>query len=273
MDLFQALKNYLNKTYIKWPIVQYTDFYPHFIFLLTPPYSGSTAVAKIFLTSDKVTSLTNRAEGQWLIKGLSDENRWDPNKNINNESIKSIWLREYEIKKNDYPNLNYIIEKSPPNITRIQKLIKIFPNHTLITNNRNPYAFCASFINKIDEYQDMDNLSKKNELEKIISRWLMVSEKIIKLNNLNLEVININYEMFSDNPKKTFELIKNKNKLSKLNFDIEAEIKVKNYPSQKIKNFNAEQISILQSREIQVINNILNNHKELMNYFQYDFIS
>ena len=47
---------------------------------------------------------------------------------------------------------------------------------------------------------------------------------------------------------------------------------VSNYPSSKIKNFNAEQISILQSSERQLINNILNNHKELMNYFRYEFI-
>ena len=205
-----------NKTTKKWPIVHYIDWFPHFIFLLTPPYSGSTAIAKTFLTSDKITSLTDNAEGQWLIKGLCDEDRWDSNKNINNESIKSIWLREYEFKKKDYPNLNYIIEKSPPNITRIHKLIKIFPNYTLITNNRNPYAFCASSINKINQYQDMNNFSKKNVLEKIISRWVMISENIIKLNNSNLELININYEMYSDNPKKTFELIKKNNELLSL---------------------------------------------------------
>ena len=261
-----------NKTAKKWPIVPYIDYSPTFIFLLTPPYSGSTAIAKTFLTSDKVTSLTDNAEGQWLIKGMCDENRWDLNKNINNASIKSIWLREYNKKKKDCPNLNYIIEKSPPNIIRIHELIKIFPKYILIANNRNPYAFCASSINKINKYKDMNNYSKNNVLEKIISTWVMVSENIIKLNNSNLDIINISYETFSDTPRKTFELIKKNNELSTLSFDVDSKIKVKKYKPQKIRNFNAEQISLLNSTEIKFINNFLNKHKELMNYFHYDFI-
>lgn len=65
----------------KWPIVKYnSNDEPYFLFLLTPPYSGSTAMAQLINTSHKTMVLNKNGEGQWLIPGLSDKDRWSVEK-------------------------------------------------------------------------------------------------------------------------------------------------------------------------------------------------
>ena len=75
----------------KWPIKQsIDDFEPNFIFMLTAPNSGSTAISQIFENSPNIASLQKRGEGQWLIKGLCSNDRWSSEKVVNKESIRSV---------------------------------------------------------------------------------------------------------------------------------------------------------------------------------------
>ena len=47
-----------------------------FVFVFTPPFSGSTALAKILNTSPKSMLLNSRGEGQWMIPGMRKPNPW-----------------------------------------------------------------------------------------------------------------------------------------------------------------------------------------------------
>ena len=70
-----------------WPIPSYNKKdEPHFLFIITPPYSGSTALAKFLNTSSKISIFGNKAEGQWLIPGMCQKNRWENNKYIDYDS-------------------------------------------------------------------------------------------------------------------------------------------------------------------------------------------
>ena len=50
---------------------------PHVLFILAPPYTGSTAIATLLNSSTRTMLLHEQGEGQWLIPGLCAEDRWN----------------------------------------------------------------------------------------------------------------------------------------------------------------------------------------------------
>lgn len=168
--LTQKIKRYL---YPEWPIINnLKSIEPCFVFLLTLPYTGSTAIAKIFLTSNLFDSLTDNAEGQWLIPALTSSDRWDENKYINTESLRSVWVEKCQILMNK-KKINFFIEKSPPNLVRIDLIQKIFPNNILIANNRNPYASISSALYRESNLYDIyfEKL-RRNKISKLTKNWI-----------------------------------------------------------------------------------------------------
>ena len=82
-----SLKKLLSTDYARnksrWPTQRYDENnQPHFFFLITPPYSGSTAIAKLLNTSRKTMTLNSKGEGQWLVPGLCEKDRWNPDKEV-----------------------------------------------------------------------------------------------------------------------------------------------------------------------------------------------
>lgn len=147
----KALKKLLNIVYARtspsWPLPRYDENnQPHFFFLITPPYSGSTAIAKLLDTSHKTMTLTPNGEGQWLIPGLCQQDRWKPEKEVNYESVKAVWLNAFQKEKRVNSHIDVVIEKSPPNMMRLDNLLSQFTDYSILANNRNPYANCASFF-------------------------------------------------------------------------------------------------------------------------------
>ncbi len=48
---------------------------PHFLFIITPPYSGSTAISGVLNSSHRTMILQKSGEGQWLVPGLCEKDR------------------------------------------------------------------------------------------------------------------------------------------------------------------------------------------------------
>ena len=131
----------------KWPLPEYDpEIQPHFLFVVTPPYSGSTALTRLLNTGQRTTLLHRRGEGQWLIPGLSQKDRWDPEKKVNYESVRAVWLHEYQRLRRADNRAEVVIEKSPPNMVRLEELSSLFRYRSFLANNRNPYANCASML-------------------------------------------------------------------------------------------------------------------------------
>ena len=83
-----------------WPYPKYDrSDEPHFLFIITPPYSGSTALSALLNTSHRVMFLHPKAEGQWLIPALCVD-RWNSDKKVEFSSIKAVWLSKYQSVKN-----------------------------------------------------------------------------------------------------------------------------------------------------------------------------
>ena len=101
---------------------------PKYLFIVTNPFSGSTALAMILNNSPRSMVLTEKAEGQWLIASLCDDDRWNPDKAVDWDLVARTWYQRYQAVNQLVGTIDVIIEKSPPNMVRLEKLLDIFPN-------------------------------------------------------------------------------------------------------------------------------------------------
>ena len=83
-----------------------------FIFIVTPPYSGSTVLAKILNTSPTSMMLHPRGEGQWLIPSMCTHDRWNPIKRIDWPLVKKTWYSRYNAINDLVGNIRIIIVKT-----------------------------------------------------------------------------------------------------------------------------------------------------------------
>ena len=246
---------------------------PHFIFLLTPPNSGSTAIAEVMRTSSNVSALGNNrqnGEGQWLIKALSAKNRWEKNLVVDEENLRTVWLAKCrDIQRAS--NINFFIEKSPPNMMRIDLLQKVFPIHTLIVNNRNPYANISSILYRYTVQDEIDAMTTKQrgEILKVITKkWLERSE-ILKDQALEKNTPIITYEAFCAEPMILQDILDRNISKGAIKLNFSSDLKIKDYPPQGVSNFNSHQIGKLTEADILVISDILNEHENLLSFFGY----
>lgn len=106
----------------------------YYLFVLCPPYSGSTLLWKLLSTSANVSALP--AEGQFLpeLESLMREKPWDPAHTLPWPEIKRVWESYWNM---DRPVL---LEKSPPNLIRTQDILAHFHPVRFVVMVRNPYA-------------------------------------------------------------------------------------------------------------------------------------
>jgi hypothetical protein len=252
----------------KWPLPEFDEsLQPHFLFIITPPNSGSTALAGLLSSSPRTMLLTNNGEGQWLIPGLCEEDRWNPDKAVNYASIKAVWLHVYQKARTLVPTVDTVIEKSPPNMMRLEQLVAQFRDYSLIAINRNPYASCASKLYRYHPAELLNSQQRKIVLTKTATNWLSHSARIREL-VLKLKIPLLTYEDFCDAPSTL---------LSKLDLppgvaqtiDLDTQVSVKEYPIQRISNQNARQMSYLTHEDIDHISANLERNGALLEFFGY----
>lgn len=251
----------------KWPKPSYDNAdQPLFLFVLTPPYSGSTALAELITSSQNVMSYTAKSEGQWLVPGMCAADRWDPNKAVNYASVKAVWLNAYQKAQRQEPKIEVVIEKSPPNIVRLEALAAQFTNVAYLANNRDPYANCASILSR-HHSETVDQSNRTTTVEKVVQDWITRSTIIRKFVNEKKMPL-ITYEEMCEAPTSL---------LSKLplpsailaTIDVNAKVKVKDYPEQPISNQNERQIAKLSPGDLDAISQTLKGQEDLMAFFGY----
>ena len=266
--LKKVIRNIVSKKTPRWPLPLYdNNIQPHFFFLVTPPYSGSTAIAKILETSHKIMALHSNAEGQWIVPGLCEKDRWDPDKKINYESVKAVWLHTFQKEKKRNPSLQVVIEKSPPNILRIKKLSSQFSDSSFVVNNRDPYANCASILYRNHNAENISDDIRIETLQTLTRDWIMRS-RYLKEFVIKSKTPLITYEKFCENPSNLIEVLDLPAGVSDT-INLNAKVKVKDYNIQGISNHNKQQISNLSGLEIECISGILKSEIPLLEFFGY----
>jgi len=105
-----------------------------YLFVLCPPYSGSTVLWKLLSTSGNVSALPD--EGQFLpeLKEIMRERPWDSGHTLPWPEIKRVWESYWDRDKPVW------LEKSPPNLIRTRDILAHFQPAKFVIMVRNPYA-------------------------------------------------------------------------------------------------------------------------------------
>ena len=174
------IPNYLNK-----------DKKHEYLFILSPPYCGSTLICQILATSNNlsINNNINTMEGQRLPKAknimFNKHNRWEEKDIIPWEDIKLIWKKYWDLSK------PILLEKSPPNIMRVNELRKVFKPVSFICTVRNPYAQCEGIIRR--------NNSTVEYAAKLVIKCLRHQRRNIEKEK---NILFFSYEELCNNPEK-----------------------------------------------------------------------
>jgi hypothetical protein len=255
----------------RWPLPAHDPAdQPHFFFLITPPYSGSTAIAKLLDTSPNTMTLGPRGEGQWLVPGLCEHDRWDGNKKVDYQSVKAVWLKTYQERKSTEPAIDVVVEKSPPNMVRISSLASQFKRVSFLANNRNPYAHCASLFFRRYQSIEEDTADHRMVFTELARNWIIRS-RIVMDTMSALSVPLMTYETFCEDPARILSLLKLPEEVADT-VDVNAEVNVKDYKPQKIANQNERQIAKLSTEQINIVSSVIEPHDKILSFFGYSLL-
>jgi hypothetical protein len=251
-----------------WPRPSFDpDRQPRFIFIITPPNSGSTALAQILNTSPQTMLLRPNGEGQWLIPGMCEPDRWNPEKEIDYESVRAVWLSAYQAQHAMNTSICVVIEKSPPNMVRLNRLIALFDHVTLLANNRDPYASCASILYRMPDVASFSPEQRIGILQRLAGDWMTRSRLIAALLDLHGCPL-LTHEEFCADPSRVLSVPGMPLEVS-ASLSPSSLVRVKDYGPQPVMCHNQRQISWLSLTEIQAIGTVLGQHLDLLARFGY----
>lgn len=234
-----------------------------YLFILSPPFCGSTLLNQIISTSNNVSCNNNigTREGQTLpevIEVMFNNNRWNENAKLPWQKIKKIWRKYWELSK------PILLDKSIPNIMRANKLKEVFSPISFICIVRSPYAQCEGIIRRTGKSAEI--------AAKFTIDCLRYQKENIESQK---KLLFFTYEELCDNKDKVIsDIINFIPELEDIN--INKKFKAHNFKTTKsmqITNLNKEKIKNLSKGDLEVINKCFDQEKELLKYFNYPIIN
>jgi hypothetical protein len=235
----------------------------NYLFILSPPFCGSTLLYKIISSSPNISTLIGNnnwvGEGQWLlmnyIEDFNEKNSWDSNYKLSFDKVIECYNKYWNLNK------NILCDKSPSFICRAKNIQDYFSkigNVYFIIMIRNPYS-CKSLqpyqwveFAKYQKY-NMENLNNKI--------FITYEDLILKTDETKKKLLNFLPILNSLNMKIGY--VKN---LAQNNLPQNQKIfGLKNRDKPLLKKY-------LRIIGKQRKNKILINHLDLLNYFGYKFI-
>jgi hypothetical protein len=227
-----------------------------YLFVLSPPFSGSTVVWKLLSTSPMVSA--HPIEGQFLdgVKQIMYERRWDPGVKFPWLDIKARWEQEWDMTK------PLLLEKSPPNIVRAAEIENAFDPSYFVALIRNPYAFCESARRR------------KNTIRGAAERWVECATYQVRNIKGLKNLIYFRYEDFADGPEQIkTQILDFMPALQTIDITRSFEARsILGRGAKRIRNFNRENIDRLSIQEFAQINEVLRQNEHLMNFFGYEYL-
>jgi hypothetical protein len=234
-----------------------------FLFVLCPPYCGSTLLTELISTSRNV-SLNNyvaTSEGQQLpeLKKMliEDSKRWESDREYDWNYIKIIWLKYWDVTK------KVLVEKSPPNIMRAQRIEQVFHPSYFICMVRDPYAHCEGLMRR-------NNWTAIEAADFAIKCLIHQQKNIAVLNN----VILIKYEDLVQNAEKVIDEMKVFIK-ELTDISVKDKFKAHNFSGESLGlvNLNKMKIDKFSQEDLDAINNVFELHKDVLFFFNYGIIT
>ena len=232
------------------------------LFILSPPFCGSTLLNEIISSSKNVSCNNNIGlrEGQHLPIAkdiLFTKDRWDNTKKIDWKSIHRIWNKYWDRSKEIF------LEKSPPNICRAIEIEKEFPNAKFICIVRNPYAQIEGEMRRygtpVKEATELCiqylKYQKKN-IEKLKVSFIIRYEELVnETTNTKKNIISFLPELNDINTNMNFSA-----------HNLRAE------KNMAITDLNIEKIAKIKRDDLLIINSLFKKEEGTLNYFNYHII-
>ena len=233
-----------------------------FLFILSPPYAGSTMLNQLISYSDNVSCNNNLGtrEGQ-LLPGVKhfmfQKDRWNENVQYPWEEVRKTWLRYWDYSKPVF------LDKSIPNIMRVDEIEKVFSPIKYMCMVRNPYAQVEGLMRR--------NKQDAKSAAEFAIKCLYYQSKNRKREN----ILFFTYEQLCDNgqeiSQKMIEFIP---ELSDLDMNIElTSHNFKKKGKMKMANLNDEKIAKISETDFEIINSIFKKNENLLLEFGYKIIN
>jgi len=227
-----------------------------YLFILCPPYSGSTVLWKLVGTSDAVSSLPS--EGQFLpeVKDVMRQAPWNPDVKLPWKRIKDVWDGYWD---HDKPLL---VEKSPPHIIRTGEILEHFSPVYFLLMVRNPYAHCEGLMRR--------NQVNAQEAAKFTVRCLRKqAENASRLNN----ILCFTYEELVASPESISGKIQSSiPQIGDLKPTQSFEVRsIDGVVKRGIVDLNRKKINNLSASDLKEINEVLKSNADVMNHWGYEY--
>ncbi|MGC9385043.1 MAG: hypothetical protein ACP5D6_10625 [Kosmotogaceae bacterium] len=227
-----------------------------YVFILCPPYCGSTLLWKLVLTSTVVSALPS--EGQFLpeVKEIMRQDPWNVNVKLPWVKIKEVWDGYWD------HNKLLLLEKSPPNLIRAKEIEQHFNPVYFLLMVRNPYAHCEGLIRH--------NKQNAKEAAEFTVRCLKQQAE----NAVNLkEALCFTYENLVGDPGSISRKIKSFiPEIGELKYDDKFRVhSIDGIVEREITDLNQKKIYNLSNNDLKQINGILIHHPDIMDYWGYKY--
>ncbi len=229
-----------------------------YLFLLCPPYSGSTLLWKLLSTSANVSSLPS--EGQFLpeLKDIMRESPWKAEAELPWPDIKRVWETYWD---RDKPLL---LEKSPPNMIRTRHIRRHFQPVRFIIMVRNPYAQAEGLMRHNNwTVQRAANFS-----------MMCLRTQLDNARELD-DALVMTYESLVEDPARACTRLADfAGELADIdqqaNFEIHS---IDGTLSRPITNLNGKKIAALSADDIAAMNEIFIEHRDTISAWGYDLLA
>jgi len=226
-----------------------------YLFVLSPPKTGSTLLWKILGTSPNVSSLPD--EGQHLepVADVLQEDRWNEYKKMPWEEIKEAWEEYWDLEQ------PILLEKSPPEIIRAEAIDRVFEPTRYVALIRNPYAWCQSMLTRGEKWYTPTRAAHT---------WVRRAEFQRKNIHTLEDLYWTTYEELVEETERVLEeIVDFFPELERLDASAPSTRSLLG-PENKIRNLNPIKIQQLGWREIRDINEILEENREILDFFGYE---
>ncbi len=246
------------------------------LFIATLPNAGSTALARLLLTGSSVTTLGQNGEGQWLtFDARQPSKRWDPAAKIDYAAMRTLWLEHISSRSS---GKSLVIEKSPPNLVRMQQVLEAFGDMPLrlMRLTRDPYAVCASWAKRYgparvaSDWAEATGSMAQGSAEFFTALGRIYGERLQRLTALkDRSSFDLRYEDLTQDPVSALAPLKQAEPLLG-DIDAGAKLAVKDYEPRPLENMNNRQISKLTAEQIDGISAGLRPFADQLPAFGYE---
>ncbi len=228
------------------------------VFVLCPPYSGSTILWRLVGTSEAVSRLPDEGQCIPTVKPVMVKDPWAQERKLPWPFIKQAWERYWDLDK------DVLLEKSPPNLLHARDMQDAFRPAYFLVMVRNPYATCEGIMRR-----------RKWDA----TRTAKFAVRLMRKQRENLETLEhalrLTYEELADDPAATCRKIEAfVPGLSALRprykFRVHA---IDGLRRRGIVNLNARKIGNLSPEEMKQITAVLERHRDLMDYWGYEMLA